>query len=105
MDNVQIIEADNDDIGKLVQYYDDGWRVGTLEELTKKVATIRPYNRLTINTPRCVKIEIVERTKDGNIFVNVRKLTVEAIQVADGVTENTPTLKVGDVGLTPAERP
>jgi hypothetical protein len=57
--------VDDSDIGKNVQYYEDGWRCGLLEEIKGKIAILKPVNRFASKEPHSVKIQIVEETKDG----------------------------------------
>lgn len=66
--------VDNTDINTNVQYYDDGWRCGYLEEIKGKFAVIKPVNRLASKEPHAVKIQMLEYTKDGQEVVCVKKI-------------------------------
>lgn len=48
-------------VGKLVAYYDEGWRHGYLEEIVKgKTARIRPIAAFKASVPRCVTVPLVD---------------------------------------------
>jgi predicted DNA-binding antitoxin AbrB/MazE fold protein len=67
---------DDFDVGKNVQYYLEGWRVGLLEGIKGKTAIIKPLNRLALKEPHVVKVQIVEEIDDVP-FYNVRKIEKE----------------------------
>jgi hypothetical protein len=51
-------QADSNDISKLVQYYSEGLRVGTLERIKGKTAIIQPMAAKHGKRPHTVKVSL-----------------------------------------------